>query len=149
MSNRATELQPGLFRSPRPTEAELRAWSPALQTLIDLEPTRYETVESGITKALGILELSVPMSSFWPPELGAVERATSWMADKSKRPLCVHCKQGVDRTGVVVAFWRVRYCRWQPTAAFQEMLDAGFHRNRYVYWMPRIRWLLEQARVQP
>lgn len=144
---RAIELQPGLFRSPRPTADELRTWAPPLATLVDLEPVRYATAEAAIAQTLGIVEIEIPMSSVWPPTLGAVERAASWMADKSKRPLCVHCKHGLSRTGVVVAFWRVRYCRWMPQAAHAEMIAAGFHRVRYMLWEPRIRHLLEQARL--
>jgi len=146
---RAIELQPGLFRSPRPTADELRAWSPPLATLIDLEPTAQETIEAAVAKTLGIVEVSIPMSSVFPPQAADVAQAAALMADKSKRPLCLHCKAGVDRSGVVVAFWRVRYCRFTPQAAHAEMLAAGFHRYRYAYWQPAIRRLLEQARVAP
>jgi hypothetical protein len=146
--NRATLLEPGLWRSPRPTGMELRSWTPALATLVDLEPVRYETAEASLAETLGIHEFSIPMSSIWPPRFDDVLMAAALMANPSQRPLCVHCKHGRSRTGVVVAFWRVRFCRWQPELAIAEMKAAGFHK-RYWYWMRDIRRLLEWARGAP
>jgi len=40
----------------------------------------------------------------------------------------VHCLHGQDRTGVVVAEWRVRH-GWSKEAAEREMLAAGFHKS--------------------
>lgn len=148
---RATLLESGLWRSPRPTEDELRAWVPRLHTLIDLEPLVYESAEAEIAAELGISERTVPMSSIWLPTIEQVSTAAGMMASLSMRPLCVHCKQGVDRTGIVVAFWRIRYCKWGKVRAMDEMFAKGFHRKRYTWlipWMGRINRLLDMAPIR-
>ena len=46
----------------------------------------------------------------------------------------VHCEHGQDRTGLVVAMWRVVRCGWSKDAAQQEMLDLGFHKELVGLW---------------
>lgn len=41
----------------------------------------------------------------------------------------VHCAHGQDRTGLVVAEWRVWRLGWSMADARREMLDRGFHRS--------------------
>lgn len=46
----------------------------------------------------------------------------------------VHCSHGQDRTGLVIALYRVR-CGWSRKDAEKEMLDDGFHTwLRGLYW---------------
>lgn len=42
------------------------------------------------------------------------------------KPLAVHCWHGSDRTGAVVAGWRVAVEGWTPKAALDEMVSGGF-----------------------
>jgi len=39
----------------------------------------------------------------------------------------VHCTHGQDRTGTAVGLWRVMCCGWNKDAAYEEMLEHGFH----------------------
>ena len=38
----------------------------------------------------------------------------------------VHCYHGADRTGIVIAFYRMIYQNWTPADAKAEMLQGGF-----------------------
>ncbi|MDP1813866.1 MAG: tyrosine-protein phosphatase [Leadbetterella sp.] len=42
------------------------------------------------------------------------------------KPLLIHCKHGSDRTGVVVAIYRIREQNWTKQMAIFEMKKGGF-----------------------
>jgi protein tyrosine/serine phosphatase len=48
------------------------------------------------------------------------------LADASSYPIFVHCKKGLDRTGVVIALHRVFDQGWSPQDARAEMYALGF-----------------------
>lgn len=43
------------------------------------------------------------------------------------KPILVHCKLGADRTGAVVALYRVLFGGWTKEAAIEELLNGGYH----------------------
>lgn len=47
----------------------------------------------------------------------------------SEKPVLIHCVHGSDRTGTVVAAYRIIFENWSKEKAIQEMLDTkyGFH----------------------
>ncbi|TSA40196.1 hypothetical protein D4Q85_00225 [bacterium] len=46
----------------------------------------------------------------------------------------IHCTHGQDRTGVIVALWRVRCCGWTKANAEAEMMAHGFHKELRGLW---------------
>lgn len=48
---------------------------------------------------------------------------------KSEKPVLIHCVHGSDRTGTVVAAYRIIFENWSKEKAIQEMLERkyGFH----------------------
>jgi protein-tyrosine phosphatase len=46
----------------------------------------------------------------------------------------VHCKDGVDRTGFIIASWRVLENRWTKAYAIEEWFKMGFHGRFYFCW---------------
>jgi protein tyrosine/serine phosphatase len=57
-----------------------------------------------------------------------IEQAFVAMCDPSLQPIYVHCALGRDRTGLLVALYRVRQLGWSPAAAYQEMQSQRFNR---------------------
>lgn len=45
---------------------------------------------------------------------------------KSQQPVLVHCAQGSDRTGMMVAIYRVVVQGWSKDDALKEMVDGGY-----------------------
>jgi protein tyrosine/serine phosphatase len=48
--------------------------------------------------------------------------------DPKTRPVYVHCKAGQNRTGFVIATYRMVYQGWTPEEAVREMRAYGFYR---------------------
>ncbi len=66
----------------------------------------------------------------WDAEYDEVKEALQIITDKSKQPVFVHCQRGADRTGAVVAAWRLVADGWTKEKAIEEMTEGpfGFHK---------------------
>jgi hypothetical protein len=53
-------------------------------------------------------------------DMGYVDDVLAIMADRTKRPLYLHCEYGADRTGAVIAMHRVVNEGWDGAKAFHE-----------------------------
>jgi protein tyrosine/serine phosphatase len=62
----------------------------------------------------------------WHPEDEDVVRFLQIVADPSKTPVFVHCRRGVDRTGTMVAIYRIAVQGWSRGEAIREMTEGGF-----------------------
>jgi protein tyrosine/serine phosphatase len=64
----------------------------------------------------------------------------------AEEPLLVHCYHGSDRTGVVIAMYRMVVQRWPRERAIAELMDPchGHHANVF----PNIRHYLETVDVE-
>src|SRR5262249_62401605 len=58
-----------------------------------------------------------------------VFEALKIMADPQNRPLLIHCQQGADRTGAMVALYRVVVQGWTAEKAVEEMTQGGDHHS--------------------
>src|SRR5262249_45716480 len=58
-----------------------------------------------------------------------VFEALKIMADPQNRPLLIHCQQGADRTGAMVALYRVVVQGWPAEKAVEEMTRGGYHHS--------------------
>lgn len=55
---------------------------------------------------------------------------------RAPKPVLVHCWHGSDRTGSVVAAYRIVYQNWSPAAALDELRHGGF--GYHEKWFPNI-----------
>ena len=45
---------------------------------------------------------------------------------QSSGPVLVHCTHGADRTGMIIALWRMLYQGWSRPDALNELQNGGF-----------------------
>ena len=135
-----TQVDGLLFRGPRPTEADLKQF----KYDVNLEVGWFEFLhgeckqEQDWCRDLGVNYIHRPMSDLLPPYIGEL-RTLVWDLQKfTSRPTLVHCLHGEDRTGMVVAAWRILVQGWSPEKAIDEMYSFGFHRVPYIYWVPAL-----------
>ncbi len=123
------EVAPGVYRGGQPANSaeydELQALG--VRTIINLRNDASVEAERVEAKLRGIEFISAPMASFTAPKDETVELALSSLSDPGYYPVFIHCKQGKDRTGLVVGLYRVYQQGWKPKAAYKEMRTIGFN----------------------
>ena len=87
--------------------------------------------EEEFLKRVGIKFVSMPWSGWDYPKDETIEKAIVLLESSQERPILVHCKQGQERTGVVVACWRIAHQNWPVKEAYREMKSCGFRSGRY------------------
>lgn len=81
--------------------------------------------EREIAESLGLNYISMPWSSYDMPKQEYVDRFLNLVTDDSYSPVFVHCKKGKDRTGVMLACYRIREEGWSTEKALRELKKNG------------------------
>lgn len=122
------QVGPGVWRGGQPTD---EGWtyllSLGLTSVVKLNEQsegRDSPAFSGYYDPISISEqlLKVPTAK--------VDTAVSHIAPGTY----VHCSHGQDRTGIVVAVYRVKHDGWTKQRAEGEMLANGFHKELHGLW---------------
>jgi tyrosine-protein phosphatase SIW14 len=127
-----TQVSDGIYRGKRPDLATLQKLvDMGVQYDIDLEDDQTAIDnETQMAAQVGLTFISHPMSGFWSPDDGEVNQI---LADISaNQPVFVHCQHGQDRTGLIIALYRVFYEGWAAKDAYKEMIDMGFHKALFL-----------------
>jgi len=100
-----------------------------VKTVIDLRPEGEHSVkaEKRAVEAAGMQYVNVPLNGMAaPPD----EKISTLLAllDGSTGPIFVHCRRGADRTGTVIACYRVAHDGWSNRKALHEALSYGMSR---------------------
>jgi tyrosine-protein phosphatase SIW14 len=119
-----------IYRGGQPDD---EAWSNlahlGVKTVIDLrregEGDHSTDAEKQAVEAAGMRYLSVPMNGILAPEEEDVAKVLAVL--DSNQPVFVHCKEGKDRTGTVIAVYRMGHDGWQSRAALKEAESYGMH----------------------
>jgi len=91
-------------------------------------PVQRERVE---VEALGMRFIDIPVPATSPPTNAQVAQFLSLFQDQPGQRVFVHCYYGSDRSGVMVAAYRMAQQHWTPDQAASEMNSFGFHYHLY------------------
>jgi protein-tyrosine phosphatase len=69
-----------------------------------------------------------PKDGTWAPTPDQIARFLQIVRDPTMRPLYVHCQHGVDRTGAMMAVYRMEEEGWSNPEAYAEMEYFDAHR---------------------
>jgi tyrosine-protein phosphatase SIW14 len=137
----------GLFRSEQPELADL----PALQTLgiraVLTLRDHHDDPKKFAAAGLVLLRYESSAGSLTEADLIAGLR----LLRDAPKPVLVHCWHGSDRTGAVVAAWRMVFQGWAKDAAIDELVNGGygFHAKTFPDIVPLLRALdVERLRAQ-
>ena len=118
-------VAPGIYRGAQPrSEGYATLRKMGIRTVINLR-TRHS--EKDKVEAAGMRSVEVPISIIKDLKLETVKKIIAIMIDPANQPVYIHCKLGQDRTGVVVAIYRMEIDRWPLTEAEAEMQAFGFN----------------------
>src|SRR5438876_16354 len=56
----------------------------------------------------------------------AIDQFLTILDDPAARPVLLHCKAGLHRTGILAAVYRMEYEGWGPYRALEELKAHGF-----------------------
>jgi tyrosine-protein phosphatase SIW14 len=90
-----------------------------VKTIIDLRGDKTVIGEAVVVHSLGMNFVSFPMKGLSAPSLTDIHKLMALLITLPK-PIFIHCQHGEDRTGTVVAVWRMEIDRWTNLAAMAE-----------------------------
>ena len=116
-----------LYRGGSPTDdalQELKALG--VNLVIDLrEDGQGRQIEQEKVEHLGIHYSQVPMHAIAAPTPAEIQQALSLILRNPTAKVYVHCLRGKDRTGTVIACYRIQHDGWDNRRALQEAKEYG------------------------
>jgi len=117
-----------VLRGGQPTdEAFHRLAERGVKTVVDLRWIGEHDIphEKQIVETNGMRFISVPMHGLSAPTLEQVSKVLSVLEDSNSWPVFIHCRRGADRTGTVLACYRIAHDHWQNQKALEEAKAYG------------------------
>jgi protein tyrosine phosphatase (PTP) superfamily phosphohydrolase (DUF442 family) len=117
-----------VYRGAQPTEEGFKNLAKlGIKTVIDLQQTGDDRArdEAKWVKAAGMEYISIPMKGMERPKDADVAKALALLEDPTTGPIFVHCHAGADRTGGVIACYRIEHDGWTNKRAFAEAKKMG------------------------
>jgi protein tyrosine/serine phosphatase len=132
-----------IYRGARPDAASLASLQKlGVKTIIDLRmPGEVWKQEDAEAAGMGIFYTNVPLPGFSRPADAQVQKLLG-MLDTMPGPIYVHCQHGCDRTGTVIACYRIRHAQWDRAEALKEARHYGIS----ILEQGMLRYVLDFAR---
>lgn len=122
-----------IFAGGRPRELGIKQLAAiGIKTIVDLRREVSEREPGEVRKEkkwaekLGMQFFAVPMHPFFTPKGEEIDEAVALIVNPANQPVFIHCDRGKDRTGMVIAAYRVKIDKWPPEKAYEEMKKNGF-----------------------
>ena len=132
---RFQQVSDKLFRSAQPRAGGVaRLRELGINTIINLRGASSSTrAEGAEARAFGLNYFNIALPNWGRPQDSRVARILDLIAAPENGRVLVHCKDGVDRTGMIVAVYRMRYEDWTSQNALAEAERNGMRRTQV--WM--------------
>jgi tyrosine-protein phosphatase SIW14 len=122
-----------LYRGAQPQAGGMKELAArGIKTVINLrgpdEGTRAEEAEA---ESAGLRYYSVPLPGFGRPRDEQVEKVLALIDDAKNWPVFVHCHHGEDRTGTIIAVYRISREGWTVEQAKKEAKHYGMSRFQF------------------
>jgi tyrosine-protein phosphatase SIW14 len=131
----AGEVTEHLYRGSQPILTQLQELKRlGVTTVVDLRAEFPSTAEQERfqVEALGMRFVRIPIDGFSTPTSSDLAAFFRLLRESPPSTIFVHCQFGRDRTGVMIAAYRIAFQNWSSEQALSEMLAYGFNR----FWHP-------------
>ena len=121
------EVTPHLFRGGQPKKTGYEHLKQmGIDIVVDVRLSGKDKEKKDVTKT-GMEFVSMPWHCLFPKDHVFAEFLKLLRENPDKR-VFVHCRYGDDRTGMMIAAYRMAVDGWTPDEARKEMEQFGFHR---------------------
>jgi tyrosine-protein phosphatase SIW14 len=125
------EVTPTLFRGAQPTHQGFEALAKhGIDIVVDNRGDRSKT-EGEVVRGLGVQYIAIPWHCPFPHDEVFARFLTVVRENRGKK-IFVHCRLGDDRTGMMIAAYRIADEGWTADEAMNEMKHFGFSRAHHM-----------------
>jgi protein tyrosine/serine phosphatase len=147
------QVDPRLYRGAQPSDEGFTSLAKlGIKTIVDLLPgDAHSQREKSLAEKLGMRYFNVPMNGLTAPSSEQISKALSILQSSSDGPIFIHCRRGKDRTGTVVACYRILHDHWESRKALDEARSLGMSRlergmQRYILQFESTAFAVSAAR---
>jgi protein tyrosine/serine phosphatase len=125
--NNFHQVNEHVYRGAQPTSEGLEYLAKiGVKTVLDLrENGERSSSEALFVTALGMHYINVPMTGLTPPTSAEITRILVLLESPTAGAVFVHCMRGADRTGAVIAAYRIDHDHWENDRALKEAMSLG------------------------
>lgn len=116
-----------LFRGAQPRSGGIgKLEALGINTIINLRDTDERArAEERAARAAGMRHLNIPLKRLGSPMNKEITRILAIINAPQNGKVFVHCARGADRTGTVIAIYRITHDKWTSEQAQQEANSYG------------------------
>ncbi len=116
-----------LYRGAEPSAIGLQELSAkGIKLVIDLRESGQSTLlEKQEVQQLGMKYLNVPFPPLSAPTSEQMRTVLFLLMNRGNNAIFVHCRRGKDRTGTVIACYRMQHDGWKNVKALEEAREYG------------------------
>lgn len=130
-----------LFRSEQPTKNGMKGLEDiGVKTVLNVRNIRNDNTEG---KGVNIILKHFRINT-WTISYDEVISALK-IIQESPKPVLIHCKHGSDRTGCIVAVYRMAFMGWEKDKAIEEFKSGGYGYHDKAF--PNVLRLLQEIDV--
>lgn len=122
------KVNENLYRGGQPTKAGITSLKEkhGIKTVILFRTSGDEIEkEDEWANEAGLKFISLPLHNWFAPKHPEVKAVLKEITDPENHPVFVHCKRGADRTGTIIAIYRMTQEGWSPERASEEAKEFG------------------------
>ena len=127
-------VAPGIWRSGQPNqESLLRMKQYGLKTVINLrnEDGPMQLWEKALAEKLSLKYCHFPMDAWRRQNKETLKEILRIISDPTNQPVLVHCHAGKDRTGLVIALYKLQFSGARFDDVYKEMLMYGYDEENF------------------
>jgi protein tyrosine/serine phosphatase len=127
------QVDQNLYRGAQPSDEGLKNLAGlGVKTIIDLRHGEDRAgEEQKEAERLGLRYINVPMEGLTTPTDKQIADLMTVLNAADQGPVFVHCREGKDRTGTVVACYRILHDHWANDKALEEAKSYGMHQTQH------------------
>lgn len=121
------QVNDSVFRGAQPSSQGFQSLAHlGIKTIVDLrESGGRARNEQKVVEAAGMRYINIPLSGYEAPSEAQVSQLLALLNDKTSGPVFIHCRRGADRTGTILACYRISHDHWENQKALDEAKANG------------------------